>query len=365
LIWRCDLVPQYEEYQVEIAEAIERVLRSGRYILAKEVAQFEIEFARYIGVEHAIGVANGTDGLTLSLMVCGIGKGDEVITTPFTAIPTVSAIIDTGATPVFVDVDPETYLLDIRQIGSKITKRTKAIIPVHIFGNVVDIKKLKSIVGDKIPIIEDACQSHGSKINGIQSGSMGDMGVFSFYPTKNLGAYGDGGMIVTNNDALAERARLLRMYGMVDYNHIVMNGINSRLDELQAAILRIKLKYLDKMNNKRVAIAKRYIEKLPQKYFKHQIIDANIYSNYHVFVSRFSGDRKKLVEYLDSKEIQTNIYYLMPLHLQAANKYLGLKKGDFPNAEKICEEVIALTLYPELQEEVQNIVINTINAYLG
>lgn len=363
MIWRCNLVPQYEAYKEEINEAINKVLSSGRYILANEVFNFEKEFSEYVGIKYGIGVANGTDALTISLMVLGIGQGDEVITTPFTAIPTVSAIIDTGATPVFVDVDEDTFLLDITKVKKAITSKTKAIIPVHIFGNVIDINELKKIVGD-IPIVEDASQAHGSKLDGKNVGSLGDFGVFSFYPTKNLGAYGDGGMIVTNNPEYAKKAKLIRMYGMVDYNHIVINGINSRLDEIQAAILKVKLKYLDEMNIKRNEIASIYKMKLNQKYFDHQQIRKNVYSNYHVFVSRFKGHRNKLIKYLESKGIQTNIYYLVPLHLQEANEFLGYKKGDFPIVEKLCNEVIALTMYPELNANIQGEVISEINQFL-
>ena len=364
MIWRCDLIPQYEKYRVEIQEAIDRVLLSGRYILAKEVSEFENEFAKYIGTNYAVAVANGTDGLTISLMALDIKPGDEVITTPFTAIPTVSAIIDIGAKPVFVDIEPDTFLMDIEKVQDYITNRTKAIIPVHIFGNVVDIPRLKILIGDKIPIIEDASQSHGSKLDGTQSGSMGDVSVFSFYPTKNLGAYGDGGIIVTNNMVVAEKARLIRMYGMTDYNHIKINGINSRLDELQAAILRVKLKYLEQMNQQRNIIAKRYIDNLNADYFNHQFIRPNILSNYHVFVSRFKGDRKKLIEFLESKKVQTNIYYILPIYLQEANQFLGLNRGDYPKVEKLCEEVIALPMYPELKVETQMYVVNLINKYL-
>lgn len=364
MIWRCDLVPQYEAYKEEIDEAIKRVLSSGKYILGEEVKAFEKEFAEYIGSDFAVSVANGTDAITLSLMILGIGKGDEVITTPFTAIPTVSAIIDADATPIFVDVDEKTFLLDLSKVESAITKKTKAIIPVHIFGNSVDITKLRQIA-QGIPIIEDACQAHGSKINGKNVGSFGDFAAFSFYPTKNLGAYGDGGMIVTNNSEFAKKAKLLRMYGMVDYNHIVINGINSRLDELQAAVLRVKLKYLDKMNYQRNKIAKRYINELNSEKFIHQKIENNVYSNYHVFVSRYKGNRSEFINYLDGKGIQTNIYYLMPIYLQEANKNLGLKKGRFPVVEKICDEVIALPMYPELPSETQEYVIKTINELLG
>lgn len=364
MIWRCDLVPQYELYKKEIDEAMQRVLISGRYTNATEVNAFEKEFAKYIGVDFSVGVANATDGLTLSLMALGIGKGDEVITTPFTAIPTVSAIIDSGATPVFVDIKEDTYLIDLDKIKAAITKKTKAIMPVHLFGNVVDIFKLREIVGNDMPIIEDASQSHGSKLGEHQSGSMGDIGVFSFYPTKNLGAIGDGGMIVTKSAAINEKLRLLRMYGMTDYNHIKINGINSRLDELQAAILRVKLKYLDDMNHKRNLIAKKYISELRADLFEHQVVEKHIYSNYHVFVSKFKSDRKKFVEYMDEKnKIQTNIYYLMPLHLQEATRFLGYKKGDFPIAENLCDKVIALTFYPELQNELQEQVISVTNKF--
>ena len=230
MIWRCDITAQYRAYKDEIDKAIHGVLYSGHYILGKEVAAFEKEFGFYVGVEHAVSVANGTDGLILALKALGIGPGDEVITTPFTAIPTVSAIIDSGATPIFTDVCYDTFLIDLDRVSEGFTSKTKAVVPVHIFGNVVDIPKLRKIVGNRIAIIEDACQSHGSKIRGIYSGAMGDMGVFSFYPTKNLGAYGDGGMVVTNNEKLAVKLRLLRTYGMVDKDHIVINGINSRLD---------------------------------------------------------------------------------------------------------------------------------------
>jgi len=364
LIWRCDLVPQYETYKEEIDQAINRVLSSGQYVLGKEVSSFEKEFAEYIGSEFAVGVANGTDALTISLMILGIGTGDEVITTPFTAIPTISAIIDVGAKPVFVDIDEDTLLLDLSKIEAAITKRTKAIIPVHIFGNVVDIPKLKQIAG-KIPIIEDACQAHGSTLDGKKAGSFGDIATFSFYPTKNLGAYGDGGMIVTNSEKYYKKAKLLRMYGMVDYHHIVINGINSRLDELQAAVLRVKLKYLDDLNRKRNLIAQRYIRELSKKKFINQKINSNVFSNYHVFATRFEGDRESLMNYLDSENIQTNIYYLMPPYMQEANKYLGIKRGSFPVVEKVCDQVIALPMYPELKTEILTTVINTINNFVG
>jgi dTDP-4-amino-4,6-dideoxygalactose transaminase len=251
--------------------------------------------------------------------------------------------------------------MDLDKVAAAVTPRTKAIMPVHIFGNVVDVPRLRDIVGAGTPIVEDASQSHGSRIRGRQSGSMADAGVFSFYPTKNLGAYGDGGMVVTNNPALAERLKLLRMYGMSDKDHIVVNGVNSRLDELQAAILRVKLKHLDAMNSSRIRIAQRYRRELRSDRFIHQSVPDHVTPNYHVFVSRFRGDRAAFTRDMDSLQIQTNIYYPMPLHLQEANRFLGRKRGDLPVAEALCEAVIALPLYPELPDDTLSHIIRTIN----
>lgn len=232
MILRCDLAAQYRRYEKEINAAIQKVLESGRYTLAEEVSAFEADFAKYLGCKYVIGVGNGTDGLILSMKAVGVGEGDEVLTTPFTAIPTVSAIIAAGAKAVFVDIKKDSFLIDIDRIPKFVTAKTKAVIPVHIFGNVVDVDRLKRIIPNNIPIIEDAAQAHGCKMNGKYAGTMGDIGVFSFYPTKNLGGYGDGGAIVTNNPDIAEQLKLKRMYGMVDKDHIVINGVNSRLDEL-------------------------------------------------------------------------------------------------------------------------------------
>lgn len=275
-VWRCDLVPQYEAYAAEINQAITRVLASGVYILGPEVRAFEKQFAAYIGMPEAVGVANATDALTLALVGLGVGPGDEVITTPFTAIPTVSAIKDLGAKPVFVDIDPDTFLMDLALVKKAITPKTRAIMPVHIFGNVVDIDALRAICGGDIPIVEDASQAHGATVRGRKAGAFGDASVFSFYPTKNLGGYGDGGIVLTQSPALADKLRKIRMYGMIDKDTIVCDGVNSRLDELQAAILSVKLKYLDDMNAKRRHLAKRYLEKLPRSRFIGQIGRAHV-----------------------------------------------------------------------------------------
>jgi dTDP-4-amino-4,6-dideoxygalactose transaminase len=363
MIWRCDLSRQHAAYKDEILPAISRILDSGVYILGPELRRFEEEFARYIGSPHCVGVANATDGLTLSLMALGVRPGDEVITTPFTAIPTVSAIVDAGATPVFADIDRETYLLDVNQAIAAITPRTKAIMPVHIFGNVFDVKALRRKLPRDLPIIEDAAQAHGASLNGAKAGAMGDLGVFSFYPTKNLGAAGDGGAIVTPHAHLAEKLRKLRMFGMVDKDHTEAPGINSRLDEVQAALLRIKLRHLDDMNQQRTVVAKRYKEALPKDMFSYQWIPDDVVCNYHVFVAEVRERRDELIAYLAKRDIQTNIYYPLPLSRQKALAHLGYSEKHFPMAEDLCRRLIALPMYPEFPESEQDQVISAINAF--
>ena len=356
------MLPQYEAHKTDVLEAIERVLASGRYTLSNEVKSFETEFAEYAGADHGVGVANGTDGLILALLSLGVGQGDEVLTTPFTAIPTLSAIVATGATPIFADICDDTYLIDIEKVRDALTKRSKAIVPVHLFGNVVDIGALREVLPSGFPIVEDACQAHGSMLNGRKAGTIGDFGVFSFYPTKNLGGYGDGGIVITSNERLAESLRLLRMYGMTDPAHISSHGYNSRLDELQAAILRAKLPHLDVMNERRNVIAGRYRAELSPAMFEHQKIEDGSYSNYHVFAARVAGDRQKLQDQLEQKGIQTNVYYPLPLHLQKANAFLGKPEGSFPIAENLCREIVALPMYAELSKDKLDHVIDAINA---
>ena len=235
---------------------------------------------------------------------------------------------------------------------------------MHLFGNVVDIDKIRSVIPGRVKIIEDACQAVGSSINGKSAGSMGDLAAFSFYPTKNLGGYGDGGMVVTGDAEIAKKIRLLKMYGMQDYDHICINGVNSRLDEIQAAILRIKLRYLETYNAKRNVIAKRYIESINPNKMIPQKIEDSIISNYHVFECRTTSNRNELIRYLEKNNIQSNVYYLMPIHLQEANKYLGYKLGSLPNAEKLSTEVVAIPMYPELKEDEQTYIIEKINEFL-
>jgi len=363
-IWRCDLVPQYLAYQPEVLAAVERVLGSGRYTLGDEVQRFEKAFARYVGMPYGVGVASGTDGLILALKMIGVGPGDEVITTPYTAIPTCSAIVASGATPVFADIDPHTYLIDLEQVVRGVTAKTKAVMPVHIFGNVVDIDQLRAMVPERVQIIEDAAQAHGSTVGGKQAGGLADLSVFSFYPTKNLGGYGDGGLVCARHAEADTMLRRLRMYGMTSKDHIVIHGVNSRLDELQAAILSVKLEHLDAMNARRRHIAQRYYSGAGDDLLRYQVIPPGVVSNYHVFVARVAGGRRDaLVSFLEQRGIQTNVYYVVPLHLQEANRYLGYRRGDLPKVEQVCDEAIALPLYPELEDAKLDRIIDALNEF--
>lgn len=363
MIFRNDLVPQYLRFKNEIDNAMSSVLISGRYILSEKVQSFEADFASYNNVNHCLGLASGTDAIILALRACGVGRGDEVITTPYTAYATISAIISAGAVPVFVDVCEDTYLIDIEKISSFISKKTKAIVPVHLFGNMVDVEKLISVVGTDIYVIEDASQAHGSLISNKKAGSLGHIGCFSFYPTKNLGGYGDGGAIITNDTKLYKKIKLMRMYGMRDKDNSEVHGINSRLDEIQAAVLSVKLKYLDELNAQRNLIAVKYVEGLNNNFFLHQKISKKIFSNFHIFQSRFSGNRDLLVEFLKNNNIQTNVYFMFPHHLQKSLSYLGYTVGDFPVAEKLSNEVIALPIYPEIGLNIIEHIISVINNF--
>ena len=346
VIWRCDLTLQYLEMKAEIDEAMQRVLRSGRYVLADEVRAFEQEFARYLGVAHAVGVNSGTDAIMMALWALGVQPGDEVITTPFTAIPTYSAIRHVGATAVFVDIDPRTFLMDLDRVAAAITPRTRAVVPVHLFGNLVDVARLRGIVGPHIKIMEDCAQSHGATLRGAQSGSFGDASAFSFYPTKNLGGYGDGGLVATNDPAVADSVRSRRMYGMVNKDEFVEDGVNSRLDELQAAVLRVKLRYLDAMNARRRAVAALYGELLPDVLQPQRIPD-EVVPNYHVYAATCASGRDDLIAALDAQAIQTNIYYPMPLTRQKG--YRGATPA-LEATHAVCRQAIALPMYPEIPE---------------
>jgi len=362
-IWRCDLIPQYNQFKKEIHQAIDSVLESGRYILGENVASFEREFADYIGCQYGVGVNSGTDALMLALSCIDLKPGDEIITTPFTAIPTFSAIRHVGAKPVFVDIDPDTFLIDLNKLKNALTQATKAIIPVHLFGNAVDVENLRDLVGPDVYILEDCAQSHGASVRGRKTGSLGDIAAFSFYPTKNLGGYGDGGMVLTNNKDFADLIRLRRMYGMVNKDEIVIDGINSRLDELQAAILRVKLKYLDKMNIQRRELATLYASLLDKNIIQLQAEKEGVYSVYHVYCVLCNGNRDDLVTFMADLNIQTNVYYPLPLYLQKSFQSVYKTHPSLPVVERVSQHIIALPLYPEISEKLVHEVVSRIDQF--
>jgi dTDP-4-amino-4,6-dideoxygalactose transaminase len=344
-------VPQYRAHRAAIDAAIRGVLESGRYVLAENVAAFEREFAGYLGVEHAVGVNSGTDALILALRELGVRAGDEVITTPFTAIPTYAAIHHVGAVPVFVDIEPDTFLMDLAQVGAAITPRTRGVVPVHLFGNAVDVEALRAIVGPGRFILEDCAQAHGAEVRGRKAGSLGDAAAFSFYPTKNLGGYGDGGMVTTNDPDLASRLRLRRMYGMVNKDEFVTDGINTRLDELQAAILRVKLPHLDAMNARRRQLAAAYAARLPSGHVFPQVVRDGVQSVVHVYAACCSGGRDQLLAALETAGIQANVYYPLPLYRQRGFQAGPAGPPALPVVEDVARRIIALPFYPEMDED--------------
>mgnify|MGYP001063592317 CR=1 FL=1 len=345
-----DLKAQYSNIKDEILRCINEIFESSHYILGENVKDFEDEIKSYLGVSEAIGVASGTDALHLALKALDITQGDEVITTPFTFFATVEAILYVGAKPVFVDIDENTYNIDPEKIEEKITPQTKAIIPVHIFGCPADMIKISEIAQKYgLKIIEDAAQAFGAKIGDKKIGTFGDIGCFSFYPSKNLGCFGDGGMVVTNNPEIAEKIRILRNHGSPGrYVHETV-GLNSRLDEIQAGILRIKLKHIDEYNSLRRKKANLYTKILSDKVITPKEVE-NTYHVYHLYSIR-SENRDKIKEFLSKHGIPSVVYYPIPMHLQRAITNLGYKEGDFPVAEKVSKEILSLPIYPEIPDE--------------
>ena len=357
---------QYEGIKSELQVAMEKVMQSGGFILGKDVGLFEQEFAEYCGVKYGIGVNSGTDALFLACLACRIGKDDEVIVTPYTYIATTLAISMTGAKPVFVDIDEKTYNIDVSEIEEKITKKTKAILPVHLCGQPVDMDPLMEIARRHgLKVIEDCAQAHGALYKNRKVGSFGDAACFSFYPTKNLGAYGDGGMVLTNSEEIKERLVLLHDYGRKDRYEHVIKGYNSRLDTIQASILRIKLKYLDESNENRRKNAQLYT-----RLFREKALDVVLpyeadYARhvYHIYAVRVKN-RKEVREKLMDRDIQTLMHYPIPIHLQKAYEDLGHKKGDYPISEKCCEEIMSLPMFPELKEEEISYVVESLSDIL-
>lgn len=337
---------QYLSHKEEIDAAILRVLDKGRYVLGDEVTSFEAEFARYVGVAHGIGVGSGTEALHLALKACGIGAGDEVITVSHTAVATVAAIELVGATPVLVDIEPDYFTMDPQGFESAITPQTKAVVPVHLYGQPVDVEQIIAIARKyNLIVVEDCAQAHGSCINGQTVGSFGDISCFSFYPTKNLGAIGDAGMVLTNNADLAARVRFLREYGWSDRYVSSMSGWNSRLDEVQAAILRIKLKYLDRDNLKRADLAGIYNRELQHTHLVLPTLRSNASHVYHQYVIR-STQRDRLKQFLEANGVNPLIHYPVPIHRQPA--YAAHSTRTLPNTELALAEILSLPMYPEL-----------------
>jgi dTDP-4-amino-4,6-dideoxygalactose transaminase len=340
----------YLAHREEIDGAIRRVMESGRYILGQEVAALEEEFAAYIGVRFGVGVSSGTDALHLALRACGVGPGDEVITVSHTAVATAVAIELCGARPVFVDIDPSTFVMDAGRLESAVTPRTRAILPVHLYGHVADMPSIRSVAQSHgLRIVEDCAQSHGAAFDAVKSGGLGDIAAFSFYPTKNLGAYGDGGMVLTGVAALAERVRLLREYGWENRYSSAIPGFNSRLDEIQAAVLRVNLRYLDQRNESRRKKAALFSRALEGAGVLCPVEKTPVRHVYHLYVIR-AERRDSLQVYLREKGIGTLIHYPVPVHLQPAYKRLGYSRGALPATERCCEEILSLPLFPELAE---------------
>jgi dTDP-4-amino-4,6-dideoxygalactose transaminase len=345
-----DLKAQYTAIGAEVHGAIRRVLESTHFVLGPEVAAFEEEFAAYCGVDHAIGVNTGTSALHLALLALGVGPGDEVITVPFTFVATAAAIGYTGARPVFVDVDPVTLTMDPEQLQAAITRRTRAILPVHLYGQVAAMEPILEVARwHGLPVVEDACQAHGAEYRRFRAGSLGDVGCFSFYPGKNLGCYGEGGAVTTSDARLADKIRLLRDWGAErKYVHAV-KGYNYRLPDLQAAILRVKLRHLEKWTEARRAHARRYDDLLSERFVTPVELPDNRHV-YHIYAARVPG-RAAVQRKLAAAGIQTGIHYPRPIHLQPAWSDLGYERGAFPVSERAAQEVLSLPMYAELEED--------------
>lgn len=361
----CDLQAQYRALEPRIAEALARVLSSGQVILGPEVAALEEEVARYCGVGQAVGCSSGTDALLLALEALEIGEGDEVILPTFTFFATAGAVCRSGARPVFVDIDPATYNLDPYQVENKITERTRAILAVHLFGQCADMEPLwQAAERHNLFVIEDAAQALGAEFQGKRAGSLGSIGCFSFYPSKNLGAYGDAGMVVTSDPDWAERLACLRVHGMKPKYYHKYLGWNARLDALQAAILRVKLPYLDRWVAARQEVARRYdsliAEQHLQNFLERPLVlprRRHVFNQYVVRVAQ--GQRDALMRHLQAEQIGCDIYYPVPLHRQECLAYLGCRAGEFPASEEACRTVLALPMFPELTEEQQHRVIQS------
>ncbi len=358
-----DLKAGFAPIKNEVMKAIEDVLSGMNLNIGPNCQALEKEFAVFCGTKHAVGVASGTEALQFALLSAGVKEGDEVITSPHTFFATAEAIACVGAIPVFVDIDPMTFTIDHLSLSKKITSKTRAIIPIHMYGQCADMDPIMQLADSRgIAVIEDACQAHGALYKGKKSGSLGAAGCFSFYFTKNLGGYGEGGIVTTNDDEIAERVRLYRNHGHSSkYEHAVI-GYNGRLDEIQAAILRIKLQMLDHYNQRRRDLADSYrllLRDLPVELPTEAEGRRHVY---HLFVIR-SRERNSLMEHLTARGIGTGIHYRNPVHLQKAMSYLGYRRGDIPMVEQACEEILSLPMYPELNRDDQDYIAEKIKEF--
>ncbi len=362
-----DLRGQYREIRLEVMTALEEVCNEQAFVLGPRVGDLERALARYLATPHAVGVASGSDALVLSLMALGVGPGDEVITTPFTFFATAGAVSRVGARPVFVDIDPDTFMIDASLIEAAITPRTKAIIPVHLFGQCARMEEIADIAGrHNLHIVEDACQAIGAMRQEIHAGRFGHAGCFSFFPSKNLGAFGDGGLVTTGDVAVWDTLCALRVHGgLSDYEHERV-GINSRLDALQAAVLLVKLSHLDKWTEKRRRNATRYERLFEEVELAETVVlPKTDEGNYHVF-NQFTvrvERRDELGRFLKARGVGTKVYYPVPLHLQKCYRQLGYQSGSLPVAEQASRDVLSLPIYPELTDEQLDYVVESITAF--
>ena len=360
-----DLAPHHKALHQELRSALEEVLGSQQFVLQDKGRLFESKVAEKLGAKFAIGVASGSDALYLSLLALGVGPGHEVITTPFTFFATAGAISRTGARPVFVDVDPATFNMDPSKIEAAVSRKTKAVLPVHLFGLPADMRAIQKIA-DKYSlfVIEDAAQSFGAKVNGKQTASMGQAGCLSFFPTKNLGGAGDGGMVLTSSEALADMIKTLRTHGSRKKYHHEIIGINSRLDELQAAVLLVKLKHIDKWNSLRQKHAADYNRALAGLPLKTPVCPKDYSHIYHLYSIR-TPKRDALSEFLSKRNIGNGIYYPVPLHRQPCYQELGYEKGDLPVSEQLSREILSLPVYPELSSSAKMTVIRAVKDFFA
>lgn len=357
-----DLGAQYRAIQPEVDQAIRGVLESGTFILGPQVAALEQEVARYLGVRYAVGVGSGTDALVLSLRALEIGPGDEVILPAFTFFASAGAILLAGAKPVLVDIDPETYCIDVAQLEARITPRTKAIMPVHLFGHPAEMDTILNIAKrHDVRVVEDNAQAIGAEYKGRRTGGIGDVGCLSFFPSKNLGAYGDGGMVVTNDEQLAKHVKKLRTHGWSQKYYPEILGYNSRLDELQATVLRVKLRHLDSWNDSRRSLANDYARRLSGAAIRVPEEATGAVSVFHMYVIEVD-DRRRVIETLAAAGIGTSVYYPYPLHLVPAWKGLDDKAGDFPVAERAADRCLAIPLSPDMTQEQLDYVASTLRS---